>query len=136
MSKELQQFLLEHEESLANWSRCDKRPLVVALTVCPAAGMGNWVKTTMGGFMLSLEFGGVFSRDCVSDHMIHLERLWEPRWAGPMDWAGIREKAMEPASNTSCGHGGCGSRPEVYVEMESVNGYFGGGRRKDGQLSI
>ena len=77
MSKELRQFLLEHEESLANWSRCDERPLVVAL--CPSTGMGNWVKATMGGFMLSLELGGVFSRDCVSDHMIHLERLWEPR---------------------------------------------------------
>ena len=43
-----------------------------------------------------------------------------------MDWAGIREKAMEPASNASCGHGGCGLRHEVYVEMEGVSGYFHG----------
>ena len=124
MSKELRQFLLEHEESLANWSRCDERPLVVAL--CPSAGMGNWVKANIGGFMLSLELGGVFSRDCVSDHMIHLERLWEPRRVGPMDWVGIREKAMEPASSASCSYGGCGSRHEVYVEAENVNVFFHG----------
>ena len=131
MSKELRQFLLEHEELLANWSRCDKRPLVVGL--CPSVGMGNWVRTNIGGFMLSLELGGVFSRDCVSDHLIHLERLWEPRWPGPMDWVRIREKAMEPGSKGPCGHGGCGSRHEVYVEMKHVNAYFGDARGKDGR---
>ena len=131
MSKELQHFLLEHRKSLANWNNCDERPLVVAL--CPSAGMGNWVKANIGGLMLSFELGGVFSRDCVSDHMIHLERLWEPRWPGPMDWAGVREKAMEPVSNASCDHSKCGSRHEAYVEMENVNGYFSSVPGKDGQ---